>query len=239
MCTPMSSPQNQQVSEPGSVPEASAPDLILASQSPARASILSASGLHFRTIVSGVDEDAAVERAEKEQGAPLSPAQTALTLARAKAEAVAALPASQGCLVLGCDSVFELNGEAFGKPYEPEVAVSRIRDMSGTTGTLHTGHWLIDVRDSVNGSNGPTGLGEVRSADVTFDDMSDEEIRDYVATGEPLEVAGSFTIEGFGAAFITGIRGESHTVLGLSINALKHLLRERGLEIAQLWTRNT
>ncbi len=235
----MSSPQNHQVSEPGSVPEASAPELILASQSPARASVLSASGLRFRTIVSGVDESSAVEQAEKEQGAPLSPAQMASTLARAKAESVAALPESQGCLVLGCDSVFELNGEAFGKPYEPEVAFSRIRDMSGTTGTLHTGHWLVDVRDGVNTSNEPTGLGEVRSADVTFDDMSDKEIRDYVATGEPLEVAGSFTIEGFGAAFITGIRGESHTVLGLSVNALKHLLRERGLEIAQLWNRNT
>lgn len=187
-------------------------------------------------MVSGVDEDAALERAEAHSGRALTPGETALTLARAKAEAVAALPECRGSLVLGCDSVFELDGRAYGKPHEPDVAVRRIREMSGATGTLHTGHWLVDARTELGE---PVGSGQTRSAAVTFDDISEAEIHDYVATGEPLEVAGSFTIEGYGAAFIAGIQGESHTVLGLSVNALNHLLRERGLGIAQFWIRNT
>lgn len=227
MCTPTSFSASQSTS----------PLLILASQSPSRASILATSGIGFSSVVSGVDEDAALARAERAHGGALSPRDTALTLARAKAEAVAKLPEAEGHLILGCDSVFELDGVCYGKPYEPDVAISRIRDMSGRTGTLHTGHWLVDRRGPEQGP--ASGGGVARSAEVTFATMSDTEIREYVATGEPLEVAGSFTIEGYGAAFIVGISGESHTVLGLSVNALRELLTDRGVSITQLWSRNT
>lgn len=216
---------------------ADAPLLILASQSPSRASILRTSGIGFRSVVSGVDEDAALARAERAHGGSLSARETALTLARAKAEAVAQLPETEGHLILGCDSVFELDGVSYGKPYEPDVAISRIRQMSGRTGTLHTGHWLIDRREARR--DPAAGDGIDRSAEVTFTTMSDTEIREYVATGEPLEVAGSFTIEGYGAAFIAGINGESYTVLGLSVNALRELLADRGVSITRLWSRNT
>ncbi|MCP3426843.1 Maf family protein [Rothia sp. AR01] len=249
-----------------------APLLILASQSPSRVSILTASGIAFDQLVSGVDEDAALAAAEERAGGPLDPAATALELARVKAEAVAALPEARGRLVLGCDSVFELDGAAYGKPLEPAVARERIAGMSGRTGTLHTGHWLVDRRDardpgagtdpmtrtgpgpgtaSKTGTASETGtdqearpapapapgLGVCRSADVTFARMRPEEIEAYVATGEPLWVAGSFTIEGYGAAFIEGIRGESHTVLGLSVNALRELLDRIDLPVTDLWTR--
>lgn len=239
MCTPKSfeqTPATDAAVSPGTAPDL---DLVLASQSPARASVLNASGIRFRTIVSGVDEDAALAAAEAERGDPLSPEQTALVLARAKAEAVAALPETRGSFVLGCDSVFEFEGEPYGKPHEPDVAFSRIRRMSGSTGILHTGHWLVDRSETEQAGHESSGAGRIRSAEVTFDVMSDEEITAYVATGEPLEVAGSFTIEGYGAAFIAGIRGESHTVLGLSVNALKDLLEERGRRIAELWRPNT
>ncbi|MCT1366545.1 nucleoside triphosphate pyrophosphatase [uncultured Kocuria sp.] len=236
MRTPMPSPNNS-LEDLESSPAAREPLLVLASQSPSRASILNASGIAFSTIVSGVDEDAALDRAERERGSSLGPAETAGVLARAKAEAVSELPEAAGHLILGCDSVFELDGVSYGKPYEPDVAISRIRQMSGRTGTLHTGHWLVDCRDVNQGSNESHGV--VRSADVTFATMSDTEIREYVATEEPLDVAGSFTIEGFGAAFIASISGESHTVLGLSVHALRELLAKRGMNITQLWTRNT
>src|SRR5699024_2531571 len=114
-------------------------------------------------------------------GRALAPAETALTLARSKAEAVAALPEAAGALVLGCDSVFELDGAAHGKPHTAEAAIERITAMSGRTGTLHTGHWLVDTRsDAV----GPTGTaahtephGAVRSAEVTFDELTAEQVR--------------------------------------------------------------
>lgn len=243
-----------------------APLLVLASQSPSRANILRGSGIGFSQLVSGVDEDAAVATREAELGRGLSPGEKAQVLARTKAEAVAALPQTEGRLVLGCDSVFELDGAAYGKPRTPETARERLREMSGRTGTLHTGHWLVDRRgapgtEDAAGGGRPAhrtaehaaksgadraarapeasatapGRGLLRSASVDFDRMSAREIEAYAETGEPLWVAGSFTLEGYGAAFITGIRGESHTVLGLSVNALRELLAGIGLEITDLW----
>lgn len=243
-----------------------APLLVLASQSPSRVNILRSSGIGFSQLVSGVDEDAAVAAREAERGRGLSPGEKALVLARAKAEAVAALPETAGRLVLGCDSVFELDGAAYGKPRTPETARERLREMSGRTGTLHTGHWLVDRRgtpgtddaaapesaaehadapaeksgagrfhDAAPAQGAGHGSGLLRSATVDFARMSLPEIEAYAATGEPLWVAGSFTLEGYGAAFITGIRGESHTVLGLSVNGLRELLAGIGLEITDLW----
>ncbi len=198
--------------------------LVLASASPSRAKLLTDAGIVHRVLVSDVDEDAATAAA-----GPLSPAGTALLLARAKAEAVAA--ATPGALVLGCDSVFELDGAPYGKPWEAEVARERWRQMRGRSGTLHTGHWLVSAHDG----GGPVGRGEVTSAVVRFEDVSDAEIDAYVATGEPLQVAGAFTIDGLAGAFISGVDGDPHTVVGLSISTLRRLLAQAGVAITDLW----
>jgi septum formation protein len=205
------------------------PSLILASASPARTKLLTDAGIAHRVLVSDVDEDAATAAAGQ-----LSPAETALLLARAKAESVASLGAGEagaGELVLGCDSVFELGGVPYGKPWEPEVARARWRQMRGKSGILHTGHWLI----SGNDDGAPAGRGEVTSAVVHFEDVADAEIDAYVATGEPLQVAGAFTIDGLAGAFISGIEGDPHTVVGLSISTLRRLLAQAGVAITDLW----
>ena len=199
---------------------------MLASQSPARAGLLQKAGIPFDTVVSHVDEDAVVGA----EG-PLTPRDTALRLARAKAEAVASLQGSAGRLVLGCDSVFELDGRSYGKPHEAAVAVERIGAMSGRVGTLHTGHWLVDAR-----RDPALGEGALRSAHVHFAPLSAQEIRDYVATGEPLEVAGSFTLDGHGSLFVERVDGDPNAVIGLSLSALRELLRAVGVSATSWWT---
>ncbi|MFJ3957579.1 Maf family protein [Arthrobacter sp. NPDC090010] len=209
------------------------PRLILASQSPARAKLLGEAGIRFETIVSHVDEDAVTAAA----GSP-TPSETALLLAKAKAEVVAALPGAQGAFVLGCDSVFEFDGEAHGKPYEPAVAIERITRMSGREGVLHTGHWLISPSpDTHDGATtlACAGLGEVNSATVRFAELSAEEIRAYVATGEPLHCAGSFTIDGLGGAFVESVSGDPHTVVGLSVSTVRRLLADCDENITSFW----
>ncbi|MGP5219750.1 Maf family protein [Arthrobacter rhombi] len=212
------------------------PLLVLASRSPGRARILTDAGIDFEAIVSDVDEDAAVAEAVERLGGSLDAPSMALLLARTKAESVAALDAADGAVVLGCDSVFELDGVSYGKPPTAEVAIERWKAMRGKTGVLHTGHWLVDNR-STEEDDGGTGaaLGTVASASVSFDEVTDEEIEAYVATGEPLPCAGAFTIDGRGAAFITGIDGDPHTVVGLSVNTLRHLLVSAELSITDLW----
>jgi septum formation protein len=220
--------------------------LILASQSPARTKLLSHAGIRHEILVSDVDEDAVQARY-----GVTDPHDTALLLARAKAEAVASLPEAEGALVLGCDSVFEFDGEAHGKPYTADVAKERMLRMSGAMGVLHTGHWLVDCRDtepdddadadddgSASGTGTGTGatLGSVTSAEVHFMDMSVDEIDAYIATGEPLQCAGSFTIDGYGGAFIRKVDGDPHTVVGLSISTLRALLGQAQVGITELWT---
>ncbi|MFW0109091.1 Maf family protein [Rothia sp. P7181] len=212
------------------------PTLVLASSSPARQKLLRDAGIIFQVCVSSVDEDAVVARAQKDADVKglgeLTPAQVALLLARAKAEDVARLVDVPGAIVLGCDSVFELDGVAYGKPHDASTAVERLRLFSGASGLLHTGHWLIDTR-VVHGRSS----SELRTATVHCDALSEDQIHEYVATGEPLAVAGSFTIDGFGSAFIRGIEGEYHTVVGLSVNALKDMLADLGLSITNFWTK--
>lgn len=212
----------------------SPPTLILASKSPARTKLLEEAGIPHRVLVSAVDEEAA---ASGHPGA--SPAEKALLLARAKAEAVAALPAAAGTLVLGCDSVFELDGQALGKPYEPHVARERLAAMSGRAGVLHTGHWLVDRRaaahDGAHDAARSPGTGEVASAGVEFTSMDPEEIAAYVATGEPLQCAGSFTIDGLGGAFLARVDGDPHAVVGLSISTLRALLAHAGVRLTDWW----
>jgi septum formation protein len=215
--------------------------LILASQSPARTKLLSHAGIAHEVLVSDVDEDAVQARY-----GVTDPHDTALLLARAKAEAVASLPEADGAIVIGCDSVFEFDGEAHGKPYTADVARERMLRMSGSMGVLHTGHWLVDCRDTDTDSEDDDGdvtargtgatLGSVSSAEVHFMEMSAEEIETYIATGEPLQCAGSFTIDGYGGAFIRKVDGDPHTVVGLSISTLRALLGQANVGITELWT---
>lgn len=209
--------------------------LILASQSPARTKLLTEAGVTHSVLVSDVDE-AAVQA----HYGVTDPHDTALLLARAKAEAVAALPEAEGALVLGCDSVFEFDGEAHGKPYTADVARERMLRMSGNAGVLHTGHWLVDCRDTDpddDGGDPGSGatLGAVSSAEVSFLEMDAEEIEAYIATGEPLHCAGSFTIDGLGGAFIRKVDGDPHAVVGLSVSTLRGLLASANVRITDLW----
>jgi septum formation protein len=211
--------------------------LILASQSPARTKLLAEAGIRHEVLVSDVDEDAV----QAKYGVT-DAHDTALLLARAKAEAVAALPEAEGALVIGCDSVFEFDGESHGKPYTAEVARQRMLRMSGSQGVLHTGHWLVDCRDTAaNVENDEpaegTGatVGAVSSAEVHFASMSENEIDAYIATGEPLHCAGSFTIDGLGGAFIRKVDGDPHAVVGLSISTLRDLLVHAKVGITELW----
>ncbi len=195
--------------------------LVLASASPARRATLQAAGLDPLVIVSGVDESQLVH---------LPPAELALQLAELKCAAVATRDEVPGdALVLGCDSVLELDGEALGKPHDPEEATRRWRAMRGRSGVLHSGHCLRDVASGrVAAATGSTT--------VHFADVSDAEIDAYVATGEPLHVAGAFTIDGYGGAFVTGIEGDHHNVVGVSLPLLRELVLELGHAWPDLWS---
>ncbi|QDY78696.1 Maf family protein [Streptomyces qinzhouensis] len=201
-------------------PRTAAPRLVLASASPARLRLLRAAGLDPEVIVSGVDEDALT--------AP-TPAELALVLAEAKAAVVAARPEVAGALVIGCDSVLDLDGEALGKPADAEEATARWKTMRGRSGVLRTGHCVTD-----------TTTGRIASATasttVRFGEPSDAEIAAYVATGEPLQVAGAFTLNGRSAPFIDGIDGCHGNVIGISLPLLRTLLGELGYSVTDLWT---
>lgn len=226
------------------------PRLILASASPARRQILTEAGVPFDVVVSEVDEQAVVASAVEVSG-PLSPAEEALLLAQAKAEDVASRPQARGMLVLGCDSVFELDGQAYGKPYEVEVAVERWQQMRGNTGTLHTGHWLVDASTATRttsfswlGSVFSTwagspmeASGELQAAsatvssDITFGSPTDAQIRAYAESGEALHCAGAFTLEGRAAEFIEQVDGDRQSVIGVSPMAVGHLAERLGYDL--------
>ncbi|QDQ13376.1 nucleoside triphosphate pyrophosphatase [Streptomyces spectabilis] len=193
--------------------------LVLASQSPARLGLLRQAGLAPEVIVSGVDEDAVT--------AP-TPAELAKALAEAKASVVAARPDVEGALVIGCDSVLELDGRALGKPADAEEATTRWKSMRGRAGVLQTGHCVYDTASGRH-------VAATASTVVRFGDPSDEEIAAYVASGEPLHVAGAFTLDGRSAPFIDGIDGDHGNVIGLSLPLLRRLLAELGVGITQLW----
>ena len=198
--------------------------LVLASQSPARLSTLRAAGVEPVVVVSGVDESRVGD---------VPPAELALQLAELKCAAVSDRPdLPAGALVLGCDSVLELDGEALGKPEDAEEARARWRIMRGRSGVLHTGHALRDLS-----GGGHRVAAATASTIVHFADVTDEEINAYVATGEPLHVAGAFTVDGLGGAFVTGIEGDHHNVVGLSLPLLRDLLAELGHSWTDLWTR--
>ncbi len=196
------------------------PRLVLASASPARRALLSAAGIDVEVHVSGVDESV-VEASDA--------AGLCLTLARMKARAVAgSLSPEPGVLVLGCDSVLAFDGEILGKPHTADEAVRRWRAMRGRSGVLHTGHHLTDL---VSGKQAE----EVGATVVHFADLTDDEIAAYVASGEPLHVAGAFTIDGRGGAFVERIEGDAGNVIGLSLPLLRRLLMTFGVTVPQLW----
>jgi septum formation protein len=206
--------------------------LVLASASPARLDTLRRAGFDPVVIVSDVDEDAALAEARAAaaaSGTDLAPADAVLTLARAKAESVARV-APDDAVVLGCDSMLELDGEIHGKPGSPDVARKRWRAMRGGRGWLHTGHWLIHTASG----DGPASAGRTASTLVHFADLSNAEIDEYVATGEPLRVAGAFTVDGLGGPFVTGIEGDFHNVVGVSLPLVRVLLGELGLGLAAI-----
>jgi septum formation protein len=193
------------------------PRLILASASPARLKTLRAAGLRPQVVVSGVDEDAV--KAD-------DVASLALKLARLKAVAVAA--DQPRALVIGCDSVLELDGEALGKPADEAEAVERWRRMRGRSGILHTGHCVIDTHREV-------WLGRTAATQVRFATLDDDEIDAYVATGEPLHVAGAFTIDGLGSAYVSGVSGDPHNVVGISVPLLRLMFDELGFVWHEFW----
>lgn len=226
--------------------------LYLASTSPARLALLRQIGIEPVVLPSAVDEDAVVaaadaERAERGEPA-LRTAELVQLLAESKAEAVAAALAAgeldaalaaQGAagpvdgFVLGGDSAFAFGGVSYGKPHHPDVARERWRAMRGGTGVLHSGHWLIDHRGGARRG----AAGATDQAELTFAaDLSDAEIDAYVATGEPLEVAGAFTIDGHAAPFIRSIIGAPSAVIGLSLPVLRTLLGQAGVTPDQLRT---
>lgn len=200
--------------------------LILASRSPARLQVLRAAGIEPEVIVSDVDEEA-IEAALPDA----TPQQLALVLAQAKAEKVAA-EIDGPALVVGCDSVFELDGTAYGKPGTPEVAKERWQLMANRTGTLHTGHHVIDTNNNRTSSATCSTL-------VHMGTMTDAEMDDYLATGEPLHVAGGFTLDGLGGAFIAGIDGDPSNVVGISLPTLRRLLADLGVRWTTLWNMPT
>jgi septum formation protein len=196
------------------------PRLVLASASPARRALLTAAGIDADVLVSGVDESVV----EASDAASLS-----VSLARMKARAVAArIPGEAGVLVLGCDSVLAFDGQILGKPADAAEAAGRWRAMRGRSGVLYTGHHLIEL---VTGKHAE----DVGATTVHFSDITDAEIDAYVASAEPLQVAGSFTIDGRGGAFVDRIEGDAGNVVGLSLPLLRRLLRDLGIAITDLW----
>ncbi|MCU1469673.1 MAG: septum formation inhibitor Maf [Glaciihabitans sp.] len=206
--------------------------LYLASTSPARLATLRAAGIEPILLASGVDEDAAVQAA-----GPLTGREMVLLLARLKAEAVTGQIVDGKQIdgfILGGDSAFDIDGIVYGKPHLPAVARERWLAQRGREGELHSGHWLIDHRGGrIGGATGGVSTATVRFAA----DISDDEIDAYVATGEPLEVAGAFTIDSLGGAFIAEIRGDPHAVVGLSLALTRELLLEFGVSWPDLWNR--
>jgi len=191
-------------------------------------------GIEPQLASPGVDEDAAVAAREASLGRPLSPAEHVQFLAKEKAKAVAVSLADDfDGIVIGGDSMFELDGRVYGKPHTPERAVERWREMRGRTGILHSGHSVIRIDDGALARADATA-----EARVTFvSDITDDEIDAYVATGEPLAVAGAFTVDSLGGAFIERVEGDPSTVVGMSLSTIRRLTRDLGVEWTSLWNR--
>jgi len=189
------------------------PRVILASASPSRKKLLEAAGVDFDVVVSNVDEELPIY-------ATMTPKEMVLALAIVKAHTVREL-IDYPSLVIACDSTFEFEGASLGKPLSPEVARARARKLSGKSGYLHTGHCIVDLNRDIE-------ISDIASTKVTFGEMSDQEIDDYIASGEPLNVAGGFTLDGLSSAFITSIEGDYTNVIGLSVPLVRSMIVRLG-----------
>jgi septum formation protein len=189
-------------------------NVVLASASPSRKRLLETSGISAEVIVSGVDE-------EDPKLTSLAPKEMVIALAILKAHTVAKLVGNEH-LVIGCDSTFEFNGKSFGKPLTPELASARCKELRGNFGYLHTGHCIIDTKAGIE-------ISDVSTSKVFFADMTDDEIAGYVASGEPLNVAGGFTMDGLSAPFISRIEGDPSGIIGLSLPLLRRAVNSLGL----------
>ena len=192
-------------------------EIVLASASPSRKRLLESIGIAPVIKVSGVDEEAPEILA-------LKPAELVIALAILKAHTVRQNhPELTNSLIIGCDSTFEFEGESLGKPGTPELAIERAHLLSGKSGYLHTGHSVIDTDQGIE-------VSDISTSKVTFAHMTDAEIENYVATGEPIHVAGGFTLDGHSAPFITHIEGDPSGIIGLSLPTLRKIIINLGLE---------
>ena len=187
--------------------------IILASASPSRKRLLEAAGVNAQIVVSDVHEEDPIYL-------EMPPRDMVLALAIVKAHTVREVISGSG-LIIACDSTFEFEGESLGKPLTPEVARSRARMVSGKSGYLHTGHCVVDTDRGVE-------IADVATTKVTFSEMSDQEIHDYVESGEPLNVAGGFTLDGLSSPFISSIEGDYTNVIGLSLPLLRKMITQLG-----------
>lgn len=208
--------------------------LVLGSASSGRLKVLRQAGVEPLVRVSGLDEDGLIAA----MGPDAAPDEVVRTLARAKAEHVAGMLGDQhvtaDCVVLGCDSMLYLNGQLCGKPASTDDARRQWRSMAGRAGQLHTGHCLIQLRDH------DVVLVEAQTSITTvhFGTPSDSDLEAYLASGEPLRVAGAFTLDGLGGWFIDGVDGDPSTVIGVSLPLLRSLLARCGLSVTDLWAGN-
>jgi len=193
--------------------------VILASSSASRLRLLESVGITPKVLVSGVDEDAS-------EFDSLSPSELVIALAILKAHTVKE-SAPENSLIIGCDSTFEFNGKSLGKPGNRENAIARCKELSGKSGFLHTGHCLIDLKQGIE-------LSERSTAKVQFAQMTEAEILDYVDSGEPLNVAGGFTLDGLSAPFITNIEGDPSGIIGLSLPLLRKMIISLGYRWPEL-----
>ncbi len=200
-------------------------EFVLASQSPARLMVLRAAGIEPVVHVSGVDEDAIT--AALPADAPHE--HVVVTLAEAKAREVA--PAHADAVIVGCDSMLSHDGELVGKPGTPERARERWKRMAGGEGRLMTGHAVLRVRDGVVQA---VATGTVATT-IRFGSPGDDEVEAYIETGEPLSVAGGFTLDGFGGWFVDGVDGDPSSVIGISLPLTRRLLSEVGVRVIDLW----
>ena len=207
--------------------------VVLGSASTGRRRVLRSAGIDPLIAVSGVDEDAAIAAL----GAHPDPATVVTTLARAKADAVAReldAEVTADCVVIGCDSMLYVNGELRGKPGTPEQARHQWNSMAGKPGSLFTGHCVIRMRDA-------QVLRIETAAEVTtvrFGVPTEQELTAYIASGEPLNMAGGFTIDGLGGWFIDAVEGDPSNVVGLGLSVTRRLLESVGLSVGDLWSAN-
>ena len=189
------------------------PQIVLASQSTSRRRLLEGAGINPTIIVSNVDEETEFFNA-------MSPSDMVIALAVTKAHTVRE-QIDYPALIIGCDSTFDVDGVSFGKPGTPEIARQRAKKISGRSGLLHTGHCIIDTAQGRE-------IADRVTTKVTFSELTDQEIDDYIASGEPLQVAGGFTLDGFGSPFIPVIEGDYTNVVGLSMPFLRSAMSQLG-----------